>query len=248
MLRKPIKFIASKEYINYTKIKPEPSVLNVPQWFKDLNHSVENRTVKGCMPFLDTLTSGYILKMPIDYYIHHNALKDGERGTIGMTLVGVNPHNELTINLNVNKQSADVHPVKQLSKGCPYTQKNKDLAFHKILNPWLIKTPPGYSCLFLPPMNNADDRFSIIPGIVDTDGHPTRINFPIVVNGDKYPALDTTIKMGTPYVQIIPFKREQWKMKIESETQEKRNETILTLGSKVINGYKTNWWHKKSWK
>jgi len=54
--------------------------------------------------------------------------------------------------------------------------------------------------------------------------------------------------MGTPYVQVIPFKREQWKMKIESETKEKRDQTVLSLGYQVINSYKTNWWNKKSWK
>ena len=40
---------------------------------------------------------------------------------------------------------------------------------HKIFNPWIIKTPPGYSCLFTSPLNNNDDRFNIIPGIVDND-------------------------------------------------------------------------------
>ena len=55
-------------------------------------------------------------------------------------------------------------------------------------------------------MNNADDRFSIIPGIVDTDTFNQEVNFPFVINGDKYSSLDTIIKKGTPCVQIIPFK------------------------------------------
>ena len=44
------------------------------------------------------------------------------------------------------------------------------------VSPCTIKTPPGYSCLFVPPLNNTDDRFSIIPGIVDTD----KLNFEVV--------------------------------------------------------------------
>jgi hypothetical protein len=32
----------------------------------------ENLTVKGCMPFLDSLTAGYLLKMPQDILIKHN--------------------------------------------------------------------------------------------------------------------------------------------------------------------------------
>ena len=95
-------------------------------------------------------------------------------------------------------------------------EKNKNLAFHKILNPWIITTPPGYSTLFVPPLNNSDDRFSIIAGIVDTDTFKNEINFPIVINGDKYEILDTIIERGTPYVQCIPFKRDAWKMEIKT--------------------------------
>ena len=61
-------------------------------------------------------------------------------------------------------------------------EKNKNLPFHKILNPWIITTPPGYSTLFVPPLNNSDDRFSIIAGIVDTDTFKNEINFPIVIH------------------------------------------------------------------
>ena len=63
MFDKTISFIACKEYIEFTEIKPEPAKLNIPKWYKDLDHHVEIRTIKGCMPFLDTLTTGYILKL-----------------------------------------------------------------------------------------------------------------------------------------------------------------------------------------
>ena len=131
---------------------------------------------------------------------------------------------------------------------CPFVSKNKSLPFHKLLNPWTIKTPPGYSCLFLPPMNNSDDRFSIIPGIVDTDTFPYEINFPIIINGDKYPILETVIKIGTPIVQVIPFKREKWKMKIITKSPKEGKKNWFALKSKIIDVYKTKWWSKKSWK
>lgn len=68
-------------------------------------------------------------------------------------------------------------------------------------------------------MNNTDDRFSIIPGIVNTDTYNLPINFPILLNGDKYPVQDTLLKKGTPYVQVIPYKRESWNMEIKEEKQ-----------------------------
>jgi hypothetical protein len=116
------------------------------------------------------------------------------------------------------------------------------------MNRWIIKTPPGYSCLFIPPLNNRDDRFEIISGIVDTDTFTLPINFPFIVNGDKYPSLESLIKRGTPYVQVIPFKRESWKMKIEGVTQEKLTEKRFYTWKHVLNNYKQRFWSKKSWK
>ena len=40
----------------------------------------------------------------------------------------------------------------------------------KFINPWVVKTPPGYSTLFLPPLNQFDVPFQVISGLVE----PTR--------------------------------------------------------------------------
>ena len=97
-------------------------------------------------------------------------------------------------------------------------------------------------------MNNNDDRFSIIPGIVDTDTFPQEVNFPIIINGDKHPVLETIIKLGTPIVQVIPFKREKWKMIIESKSSLDRNKIDFLTLLNIWNVYKNKWWSKKSWK
>jgi len=238
-----IKFIASKQYIECTEILPEPSKLNIPSWYKELKHSVDKKTVKGCMPFLDTLTTGYTLRMPVDYFITHNLKKEEKRYTEGYTELEY----QKTININ-SKNNLQIHPIGQLGKKCPFVNKNKNLPFHKLLNPWIIKTPPGYSCLFLPPMNNSDDRFSIIPGIVDTDTFVSEINFPIIINGDKYPVLESIIKLGTPIVQVFPFKREKWKMVIGTENLVDKDKRIFRQTLKMFNVYKNKWWSKKSWK
>jgi len=246
MFEKVLTFIAGEEYLEKNEFLPEPIKLNIPDWFKKLKHLPEFKTVKGCMPFLDTLTTGYLLKTPLDFRLLHNATKEGERvSDFYTTLQKSNLDSFNFYNLNASPQ---YHPYQQLGKECPYVNKNKDLPIHKILNPWIIKTPPGYSCLFVPPLNNSDDRFSIIPGIVDTDTFPSQVNFPFVVNGDKYPVLDTIIKIGTPYVQVIPFKRDNWKMKIEGISQKNYLKERFFQELKIINNYKENWWNKKTWK
>ncbi len=245
MFENTIKFIASDTYVKGSKeLYPTPAKTNTPDWYKNLKHTIEFKTVKGCMPFLDSLTAGYILKMPIDYYIAHNIEHEGRMKT-GMASSAKKVFGNESINLNYGDQ--ETHNILQL-EGSPLVEKNKFLPVHKILNPWIIKTPPGYSCLFLPPMNNTDDRFSIIPGIVDTDSFTTQINFPFIVNGDKYPNLQTTIKVGTPYVQVIPFKRESWKMKVEGKDEKTLKTNFFFAWKYVIDNYKKKFWHKKSWK
>jgi hypothetical protein len=112
-------------------------------------------------------------------------------------------------------------------KGCPYINTNKNLPFIKIINPWKITTPLVILVYFYHLLNNTDDRFFIIPGIVHTDKFPSEINFPIVINGDKYPTLQTVIERGTPYVQVIPFKRESWKMEVMSRILKKEERVDL---------------------
>lgn len=248
MIFKSIKFSAHKEILENKVSLPEPIKYNLPDWYKKLEHTPDSKTIKGCVPFLESLINGYVLKTFSDFRIKHNIVEGGERYT-----QQIHPRSRVKlgegffgqVNLNF---SDDFHDIKQV-KGSPMLKKNNMLPIHKILNPFHIKTPPGYSCLFLPPMNNTDDRFSIIPGIVNTDTFKPKVNFPIVINGDKYPYLDEIIKAGTPYVQIIPFKRDDWKMSITEATDEDLhiNEKEMTFKEKVIHTYRSLWWRKTTW-
>ena len=250
MFNNIIEFKAADIYVDLKQDYPTPIKINIPDWFKKLEHKSHARTVKGCMPFLDTLMSGYCLYVPVDLEIKHNVDsvdKEGKpiKDSFAACPLGRGAHDH-GINLN-HEGHPQIHNIEQLA-GSPLVNKNKDLPFYKILNPWHIKTPPGYSCLFLPPMNNADDRFSIIPGIVDTDTFHKEINFPIVLNGDKYPVLNTTIAKGTPYVQIIPFKRESWKMKITKSKPGKNALNNLLYPFRFLHNYKKDIWKKKQYK
>lgn len=244
----PKKIIFSHDpgWTEYLKdVYPEPAKLNIPDWFKKLKHSWKQPTIKGCIPFLDSLTAGYILKMPQDLYIGHNLINEETKEKDSFFQASLETDSNQFFNkININlKNTVENHPVVQLGKECPYNQKNKNLPFYKILNPFKIKTPPGYSTLFVPPLNNEDDRFEIISGIVDTDTFTSEINFPIILNGDKYPVLETILKRGTPYVQCIPFKREEWQMHIEKKV----DDSISYARTFLQDVYKKTFWNKKKW-
>lgn len=250
MFEKIIEFSAPEVYYNLKQNHPTPIKINIPEWYKKLEHKINYRTVKGCMPFLDTLTFGYSLYLPVDFKIEHNKTVTDEQGKDRKDSFSATPlmrgGADLEINMNFSGKP-EVHSPFQL-EGSPLVDKNKNLPFYKILNPWIIKTPPGYSCLFVPPLNNTDDRFSIIPGIVDTDTFDREINFPIVLNGDKYPNLDTTIVKGTPYAQVIPFKRDNWKMNVTKSKIKNKLLHNLLYPLRFIHNYRSDFWSKKQCK
>ena len=69
MFYKDIEFIAHESYIDNHLDKdtwPKPASHFVPDWYKEVKHSLDEHTVKGCMPFLDSLTAGYIITFPQD--------------------------------------------------------------------------------------------------------------------------------------------------------------------------------------
>lgn len=242
MLENIITFSAPKKYIDLKQNFPRPIKTNVPEWFKKIKHTPSRPTVKGCMPFLDSLTTGYLLEVPVSINIDFNSFEEENQKRIVQleTRVMQNKIKEDKLNFSIDKP----HNPMQVEKS-PHLKKNLNYGVNKILNPWKIKTPPGYSCLFIPPLNNTDDRFSIIPAIVETDRFDQEINFPFIINGDKYPILNSIIEQGTPYVQIIPFKRESWKFKIEEDQDPQRGLFLHTL--KFFNVYKNKIWSKVKW-
>jgi hypothetical protein len=75
----------------------------------------------------------------------------------------------------------------------------------KLHNYWTIRTPPGWSCLFVQPLNRHGLPVEIIAGVVDTDAYASLIHFPFIATAED--GLHV-IEKGTPIVQVIPFRRD----------------------------------------
>ena len=80
----------------------------------------------------------------------------------------------------------------------------------KFHNYWTIRTPPGWSCLFVPPLNRSGQPFECVAGVVDTDTYAAHIHFPFFATA---PDGLYIIEKGTPLVQIIPFRRDSLSMR-----------------------------------
>ena len=108
MFKNKIRFEAPKQYLDLKEEFPQPIKLNIPKWFKKINHDVENFTIKGCMPFLDTLTTGYLLRLPQDFYLKHN-FKEGDNYQSKLVPSVSDNHG---CNLNTTNFN-EIHPTKQ---------------------------------------------------------------------------------------------------------------------------------------
>ena len=116
----------------------------------------------------------------------------------------------------------------------------------KIINPWIVKTPKGFSTMFIPPLHR-DNMIQILPGLVDTDLYPTNVNFPFTLKDPKFEGL---IPAGTPYAQLIPIKRENWSRSINKHPEIKYEnvKAIYNLRNVFYHFYKTRFWQKKSYR
>jgi hypothetical protein len=231
---------------------PKPSSKYVPDWYKNLEsyHNGKKEpvgdgstmsTIKKCMPVFDAITGGYIITTYCDVWVKQKPnIPDGvfPDESIKISQFKTQPEFEWP-----SFKPLEWHAIEQ-AKTHPLRGEH-DLNFPKWTSPWSIKTPPGYSILFVQPMHR-ESVFTILPGIVDTDKYDAPVNFPFVLNNaNKFEGL---IPAGTPIAQVIPFKRDSWEMSIGSEENLiAQNKTTIKIKSKFFDSYKTQYRQSKEY-
>lgn len=194
-----IEFLASTPEFLEILEKPYPAVQAIPDWFRKMSRYVDGEknideyndptsTIKKCMPVVDMMGAGYHIPLHSDVWLT-NAGEDSLRFKWAIESMDV-------ISFQ-NPQSHDQYPV----------PSGYYKSVFKWINPWVVRTPPGWSCLFIHPQHQDPLPFLSLPALVDTDKHPAPINFPFYVRK----GFDGLIEKGTPVIQVIPFKREKFK-------------------------------------
>lgn len=227
------------------EFKPTPASVSIPDWYKNLESYIGGAkkpsgqgnttgTIKRCMPVFDVITAGYILYTHTDIFVSQKPMLDAEGNETGKTVPWYEWGSYDPIAWHPIEQ-APTHP----GRG------SLETSYPKFNNPWAIKTPKGYSVLFTKPMHR-ESVFTILDGIVDTDEYDAPVNFPFVLNDWGFEGL---IPAGTPLAQVIPFKRENWKMEIG--TQEHliaQQKTTNYLRTSFFDSYKNKFRKPKEYK
>jgi hypothetical protein len=228
---KEIEFDFSQEGI----LPIEPAKTVIPEWYKDIvgfneknmqfDGNIPLKSAKNCIALLDSLTSGYVIKLWRD--VHIEKMEDGHlyiRWPIADDDSGVvdfrnNPYNNIPIPAG--------HSSDKVSWNLPY----------------VFKLPPGYSALFTHPLNRFDLPFITMSGIIDLDSGMYEGNLPFFIKDD----FTGLIPAGTPIAQIIPFKRDDWKINHNVDLVKQTNKLKSMQRTKFYNWYKNNLWKKKKY-
>ena len=232
------KLIKFKHQIGNDFVVPiVPASKVLPGWYKNMlprypkqgQQPFDAPTVKSCMPFFDALVQGYIIPLWVDLYVTTGINEEG----VAYPIFTWGMHGEETITSHQSMQTLDVPMMEQSLGGGP--------AF-KFLSPWVIETPKNYSTLFVPPLNNAHPFFQVVSAIVSTDNYPNVINFPFIWTGPE--DWEGILPQGTPIVQLIPFKRDDFRHDISAITEadmNRLNSVVRALGNSFQGRYKELW-------
>lgn len=188
-----IEFLCDARYIDVAP-PPFPAGQGMPEWYKRIppfdksardSNGRKAMSAKKCIPMIDAMTLGFIIPLALDQHITSN--HDCSKITVGPTSTEFD-------------KVIEFHAVGQVGgKGSIF--KTDPIKF---INPWVIKTAPGWSTLFTPCLNHLEDRFVCLSGMVDTDKYPKQVNFPGVWLKPNY---DDYLPAGTPLITVIPIRR-----------------------------------------
>lgn len=214
---KKIKFSSVRPGIDYNEPKPASRI--IPSWFRKFSAVVDGQeTVKKCVPFLDAMTSGYMMTLASDVYVENGKIQGVSEDLM------VTEHSE-----------SQVGEMK-----IPYEYIRKPF---KWMNYFILRTPRGYSTMFTHPMNRPDLPFYTISGVVDTDKFPLQVNFPFFLRKDFV----GIIPAGTPIAQAIPFKRLDWEMSVDTTTPYETPAFAHSMHNPPFAYYKRNFWSRKKY-
>jgi hypothetical protein len=209
-----------------------PAKNHIPEWYKEIprwanNEIFEfgkgfNNTVKQCMPFLDALTSGYMIVLPNDLYV---------KSDNGMPFIS---WNRIDFPPTSRNSVADLKLIPAGHSPIEFTWQTG------VAN----TIPLGYSMILTHPINRYDLPFTTLTGIVDgglvmsPEG-----NIPFYMKQD----FEGIIPKGTPIAQLIPFRQENWSSEITDGLIKTARQHSDKTNSLISGWYKKTFWTRKKY-
>lgn len=220
---------------------PKPIIKTLPEWYRKADKFYKDPvtgdygvgpdkgkilTYKSCPAMFDIMGTGYAMRTPCDLEFFD---KDG----IPEVIVKDSKYSNFCTPRS---------PIPQFVTPAGYSDS------HFAWFPdWSVEVPKGYSVLYVPPVNRFELPFLTVSAVIDND----KVNLPGYIPFFLRKGFTGIIPSGTPYLQLIPFKRDNW----EADYFENDSITIIKKSTengkkyRVPNGgvYKNKVWEKRSY-
>jgi len=204
-----IKFLANRGWLSEKDSSaPEPVSKSLPEWYTSADRFYKGQngesiigmdggkipTWKACPAIYDIFITGYVYRTPCDIEFF------------------LDSKNEISAKVLDPKYSDFIQfrdPMPQFEHPRGYYKKH--FAWYP---DWAVATPKGYSVLYAQPFGRYDLPFHTTSGIIDNDKVHLPGTFPFFIQE----GWTGVIPAGTPYSQMIPFKREDWESEYELDS------------------------------
>lgn len=203
-----IKFVINRPWLNKASASaPGPTIKTIPDWYRKADRFAINPhtnepwvspqdggkipTWKACPAVFDIMGTGYVYKTPCDIEVYE------ENGEIQIKVL--NSENQDFV--------GDRTPMPQFVSPQGYHEKH--FAWWA---DWAVVLPEGYSALYSQPFNRFELPFLTTSGIIDND----KVHLPGTMPFFIVKGFTGIIPAGTPYAQILPFKRENWTSELQT--------------------------------
>jgi hypothetical protein len=203
-----IEFIKNRPWLDKNSPSaPSPTIKTIPEWYRKADRFAINPhtnepwvdprdggkvpTWKACPAIFDIMGTGYVYKTPCDIEV------SDVNGKIKVKVL--------------NQQMQDfVAERPAMPQFVPPQGYHED--HFAWWSDWAVKVPDGYSVLYTQPFNRFELPFLTTSGIIDND----KVNLPGTMPFFIVKGYTGVIPAGTPYAQMLPFKRENWSSELDT--------------------------------
>lgn len=210
---KVIKFVINRPWLNEgSPSTPGPTIKTIPEWYRKADRFAINPhtnepwvspqdggkipTWKSCPAIFDIMGTGYVYKTPCDLEVTE------VNGKVSVKVVG-----------DYDQSFVSPRPA--------MPQFVSPMGYHEDhfawWADWAVELPEGYSALYSHPFNRFELPFFTTSGIIDND----KVELPGTMPFFIAKGFTGFIPAGTPYAQILPFKRENWVSELNTSLDER---------------------------
>ena len=185
-----------------------------PDWYKEIPGG--ETSLKRCYGLADYLRTGYIVPLWASLDIRRPISKFDQKIDARYNIIDSHLFQTETISkddmdyyFTMDSLSRNQFPIIQSGTECPVAKhKPRESSYLKLVNPWVFKTAPGWSSLFLPVLWEPSKNYEVLGAVIHTDSYPSANVVMNVLTNEPF-----RIDEGTSMYHIIPFERKNSMLK-----------------------------------